>query len=240
VCPGRVELVGGAEKNSDFHSTGCRFPYYPGDPKPVDFWGVVDMTETRAPEASSSRWAGLPWLGAAGAAALVALIMLFTPVSSDTQTPTCGFPLSRGGGTEEPAQQTDWCVAARGERVTWSLAVLTIGGFLAFAGLRRRAGHDLDARTGTGLALLALTATMLWWPQSNEKSPTSCGSALFPTSTEVFLDSPVRLAQCASTRSTMVGWALIPGAAGVLVLATRRDATRSGDSVRPWRGPTRT
>ena len=189
------------------------------------------MTTERqdAPETATPRWAGTPWFVAAGLVVVVAVVMLVTPVGAPARAsaPDCGIALSSG---DEPAQQTDWCVAARGERVTTSLAVLAIGGFLVVAGLLRRSRRGLDPWTGGGLALLALASTSLWLPQGDDQTDTWCGSALMPSSTAVLSDRP--LAECAGLRSTRVAWTLIPAAAGVLLLASRRPARDASEPER--------
>lgn len=189
------------------------------------------MTTDRrdAAETTTSRWVGAPWFVAAGIAAVIAVIMLFTPVSSPTRTgaPDCGYPLRPGGGSEEPAQQTDWCVAGRGSRVSLSVGVLAIGGFLVVPGMLRRSRRELDGRTGGGLALLALASTLLWLPQSDEKTNAWCGSALMPSTPAVLqprFENDQRLAECAGRRGTRVAWVLIPAVGGVLLLSSRRSA----------------
>lgn len=184
-------------------------------------------TDRREAPETISRWAGAPWFVAAGVAAVVAVFMLFTPVSSPSggSAPGCGYALRPGGGSEEPAQQTDACVAGRGARVSASVAVLAIGGFLVVPGRMRRSGRYLDGRTGGGLALLALASALLWLPQSNAKTSAWCGSPLMPSTTAVLEarhNTDQRLAECAGRRSSRVAWALVPAAAGVLLLSRRR------------------
>jgi hypothetical protein len=179
-------------------------------------------------ETTVSRWAGAPWFVAAGLAVVVAVIMLTTPVSPPARqsgAPGCGVAVRPGGGSEEYARQVDWCVAARGHRMTASLAVLAIGGFLVVPGLMRRSRRYLDGRTAAGLALLALASTLLWLPQSDGQTDAWCGSPLMPTTPAVLQpehDNDQRLAECAGSRSSRVAWALIPAAAGALVLSSRR------------------
>lgn len=188
-----------------------------------------------APKSTVSRWAGTPWFAAAGVAVVLAVIMLTTQVSGPARhgTPDCGIPLKPGGGSDDYSLQTDMCVAARGERWTASLAVLTIGGFLAIPGLLRRSRRDLDGRTAAGLALLALAGTLLLLPQSDDRTDTWCGSALIPTSPGLLraeTDTDQRLAECSGRRSSRVAWTLIPAAAGILIMSRTPRAVVSGRS----------
>ncbi|HEX6355486.1 hypothetical protein [Actinophytocola sp.] len=189
-------------------------------------------TDHRATETAVSRWAGTPWFVAGGLVVVIAVIMLVTPVSGPARygEPGCGIAVKPGGGSDDYALQTEMCVAARGERWTASLAVLTIGGFLVIPGLMRRSGRYLDGPTAGGLALLALASALLLLPQSDDRTDAWCGSALIPTSPGLLspeTDTDQRLAECAGRRSSRVAWTIVPAAAGIFLMARRRPAPDS-------------